>query len=464
MNKKPITQIESKFNMYSALYILFALAGYFLFGMINIGSFSVLEWFKFIPLIIIGIEYVIYFILDPYKNHKVMKKSLFAIIIGFGLESILYIGNMIIHYFNFMSVKSFTFFLSYLLSFIFILIYFCLFMIMKMREEKKIKRNLLITLIPIVCFLILFLLSNINPFVTKKTDDGVDIVGYLPLALNRREIDVPDTIGKSKVVGIRNEAFKYNQSLEIIKVSSNVIKIDEEAFKTCYKLKEVRFKDDSMLEYIGEGAFKTCIYLNVLDLPKTIKYIGSEAFCGSGIDVDFSYLENLEYIGDKAFELCYNLKDLRFNSDKLSYLGVGAFNNTSITNLEFSDKVNLERIEEEAFSSCYYLLSIDFHNANIKEIGMRAFVNSVSLPTIRFNNNLESLDFASFGGSGIMNVYMNDGFIDARGNPFGEFSKTTFNYTLVKSNIKIYINSDFIDDYSNARGYTGYENCFEYYK
>ena len=337
-------------------------------------------------------------------------------------------------------------------------------MIRKMKEEKNYKKNIIITLIPAILFVLLFVISNINPFVTKKSDDGVEIVGFLPLSINRKNIEIPDKIRGKNVVGIRNQAFKYNQEIETLKISSEVRKIDEEAFRMCGSLKEVEFSNNSKLTYIGEGSFKTCISLEVFDMPISVKYIGKEAFCGCGFDVDFSTLEDLEFIGDSAFELCYGLKRIELNSDKLNYLGSSSFCETTVESLVFSDKINLDLIDEYAFANCYYLRSISFNHSNIKNIGMRAFLNSVSLEEVRFNDNLETIEFASFGGSGLLRVYMNNGFVNATGNPFGEFNKVTYNYTSIKTNIKIFINGDNFDNYIASRGYSGYEDCFEFYK
>ena len=51
---------------------------------------------------------------------------------------------------------------------------------------------------------------------------------------------------------------------------------------------------------IGHKAFEKCSSIKKVDLPRTVKYIGHEAFCNADVD-DLSLKEGLVKIGNKAF-------------------------------------------------------------------------------------------------------------------------------------------------------------------
>ena len=73
---------------------------------------------------------------------------------------------------------------------------------------------------------------------------------------------------------------------------------------------------------IGDKAFEKCSSIKKVDLPKTVRYIGNEAFCNADVD-DLSLKEGLIKIGNKAF-LNNDLKNIHI-PDGVEEIGELAF-------------------------------------------------------------------------------------------------------------------------------------------
>lgn len=73
---------------------------------------------------------------------------------------------------------------------------------------------------------------------------------------------------------------------------------------------------------IGNKAFKKCKTIKKVDLPKTVRIIGEEAFCKTDVD-DLSLKEGLIKIGDRAF-LDNDLSDILI-PEGVEEIGVEAF-------------------------------------------------------------------------------------------------------------------------------------------
>lgn len=73
---------------------------------------------------------------------------------------------------------------------------------------------------------------------------------------------------------------------------------------------------------IGEKAFEKCKSIKKVDLPKTVRIIGNDAFCNTDVD-DLSLKEGVVKIGDRAF-LNNDLKDILL-PEGIETIGVEAF-------------------------------------------------------------------------------------------------------------------------------------------
>ena len=73
---------------------------------------------------------------------------------------------------------------------------------------------------------------------------------------------------------------------------------------------------------VAKKTFEKCSSIKKVDLPKTVRYIGNEAFCNADVD-DLSLKEGLIKIGNKAF-LNNDLKDIHI-PDGVEEIGELAF-------------------------------------------------------------------------------------------------------------------------------------------
>ena len=84
------------------------------------------------------------------------------------------------------------------------------------------------------------------------------------------------TIGKG-IQTIAGGTFSNCSNLPFIVIPDNVQKIESGAFQNCVKLSKVDF---GKVETIEQSVFSGCLSLNIVKLPKSIKYIGIAAFFG----------------------------------------------------------------------------------------------------------------------------------------------------------------------------------------
>ena len=166
---------------------------------------------------------------------------------------------------------------------------------------------------------------------------------------------VPDEINGYPVTAIEREAFMYASVTEVVLPDS--------------------------IEFIDENAFGNCQYLEKINLPENLKYMGMYAFAGSGI----SEIEiNCPHITVPmfAFTWCNNLTDVTLN---VKAVGEKAFRGcANLKNVEFGNMMN--KISADAFYNCGAIENIQLP-ANLKIIGTAAFAGATE-----------------FGGSGIKSI------------------------------------------------------------
>lgn len=208
-------------------------------------------------------------------------------------------------------------------------------------------------------------------------------------------ITLPDSV---KYIGMH--AFAASDIVSIV-TGSGVKKIYDQAFLYCEKLVDValgsfdyvnKVLTDSSLEYIGNYAFMNCTRLERIEIPDTVRDIGSYAFRNTEIYngaltgavyadnwiVDFNDTMTEEFSVDAltvgiaryAFYNCSVLKSIRIDND-VKYICKGAFYNcTSLEKVAFPD--TLERIGDYAFYSCTSL-KLTALPPMLREIGRAAF-------------------------------------------------------------------------------------------
>ena len=114
------------------------------------------------------------------------------------------------------------------------------------------------------------------------------------------------------------------------------------------------------LEIIGTNTFASCNALSgTLNLPVTLKYIGSSAFHSCGLTGNLSLPNDLEYIGSSAFHSAGDfVGDLRI-PDKISVLYNDTFNGGGgfVSYEPFTGRLdlnNVQKLGDACFSSCNF--------------------------------------------------------------------------------------------------------------
>ena len=228
---------------------------------------------------------------------------------------------------------------------------------------------------------------------------------------------------KEGTVGIANSALYANQSITAVELpnsvkyigknafagsniisivtGSGVLHISDQAFLFCNKLIDVALGSydyveqtmkESSLQSIGNYAFMNCSKLARIQIPATVKEIGSYAFRNTELFhsaltgavyadnwiVDYNDTITEDVVVDKgtvgiaryAFYNLQGLKSIKIDNS-VKYIGKGAFYNcTALQKVTFPD--TLERIEDYTFYNCASL-KLTSLPPMLREIGRSAF-------------------------------------------------------------------------------------------
>lgn len=259
--------------------------------------------------------------------------------------------------------------------------------------------------------------------VTEKgfTVQDNEITGYTG---DKVVVTLPGYYNKKPVFSVGEEAFKANDSIEVVIFSSPIKVIKPSAFSGCTKLSEVVLSDS--VETVGEKAFYECKVLDTLSLDSAgLKEIGDYAFFGCEALTEVLVPQNVKTIGLGAFGFKQSLnisgttRSLYNNTAKLKkitlpFIGGGTadtaymahiFGGGKDDNFYDPDGVDVEgygdeglgitmrvlapvaletivitgedtAIGDDAFSFCLYVRNFEF-TAAITEIGDLAFYNCI---------------------------------------------------------------------------------------
>lgn len=252
----------------------------------------------------------------------------------------------------------------------------------------------------------------------------------------------------SSVEIIGENAFNLCEKLRKVKMSDSVTKICDSAFNQCYSLENITLSDN--LKEIGSTAFWHSGLISI-DIPKSVKKIGSDAFgdCRNLIEVNLPV--TLTNISPDAFHWTPWVKNLISDSkddfvilngklfaykgsskiikipDGVTAIMSGAFEKTNINKLTMPNSVT--EIGYSAFYSCKQLTKVIF-SKNLLRIDMYAFRYCSRLETLNLPNNLTYLGQFSFGNcSSLKKVSIPKNVdIDFYSNPFDYCMKLTSIY------------------------------------
>ena len=151
----------------------------------------------------------------------------------------------------------------------------------------------------------------------------------------------------------------------------------------------------STLEEIGNTAFMDCTSLMMeISIPESVKIIGMQAFCQSGICGNLALPQNLESIGDHAFYGCYGLTGSLVIPDKVEIIPYGTFGACGFTGTLTLPK-RLVEIGQWAFANTYFKGELNIPEG-VAIIGDAAFASTLFNGTLVLPSELISLGYGVF--------------------------------------------------------------------
>lgn len=245
------------------------------------------------------------------------------------------------------------------------------------------------------------------------------------------------TVHASNVTEIESEAFCNCTSLTTLNVSENVVKMGADALSHTAIFNEQYDEDgnEAVIKYfnnwviglksnlskeekdivIQEGtvgiANSSIRYINSVQLPSTLKYIGDRAFQNQYPYINLSEMnlpEGLISIGSYAFEST-DLKEITIPSTVES-VGSYAFSKTKIETVVVESGV--KEINDYAFNSCSSLKTVTIGD-NIQKMGTHVFSNDTALTDVTIGDGTEEIGERAFEGDrALLNVTIGEGLKD----------------------------------------------------
>ena len=191
------------------------------------------------------------------------------------------------------------------------------------------------------------------------------------------------TIPKSlNVYYIYEEAFKDNDNITELEISSPCMEIQRGAFDSMTALKRVILPQS--VTYVASDAFRNCTSLERVDLRSRAVAFGKRVFAGCS---SLKYINNV-VVTDKSVDTkvasILELTEEQFTrtSPQISTLGSEAFRNC--TALEYADLTQLRVSGDRVFVGCTALKTVDLSEHTV--IGNGMFTDCRSLRTLNFTD------------------------------------------------------------------------------
>lgn len=292
--------------------------------------------------------------------------------------------------------------------------------------------------VKVLCFVLAVFLIGAGSvyfiYFWQKSDfeitDGVNkgtaiITSYIGDSVN---IKIPNRVRGKKIVSIDKNAFKESNIISV-ELNKYITSVGKDAFYGCDKLESVDLKS---VRSIGETAFADCKSLKKFVFPSTVEKIGISPFLYDENLTDVSFNNNKFFILEDG---------IIYTSDKKELV-------TVIPSKKIKEYVcpdSLEVIDDFAFALQTELSSFKYNN-KIKIIKPATFINCTSLTNIEIPENIISIEYSVFTGTGIKSITVPDTVTKIDDNAFMQMNekitiKTTENSTAYnfakKNNFKL---------------------------
>lgn len=230
--------------------------------------------------------------------------------------------------------------------------------------------------------------------VTYEVEDNGEVTITGLLNINAVSIDIPEQIGGRNVTKIASTAFANRVYLESINLPKTIKEIESGAFYKAYRLVSVTVDSDNLYFTSDNGILysknKDTLVLyptkagSTFTVPATVKKIGDYAFYYS-MDMGISSIrfnEGLEEIGDYAFAYNETITDISFPST-LKKIGSHAFYG------------NASADEDAGYISPNGMITNASLNEGLEEIGEMAFANQYFKDTLTLPSTIKKIgDYA----------------------------------------------------------------------
>ena len=240
-------------------------------------------------------------------------------------------------------------------------------------------------------------------------DDGILVIGSGAFA-NFRDIEPETFVIPDTVVEICDGAFADNTSLKYINIPKSVKSIGTRVFSSCPELETITVDEDS--EYYTDAGCNTLIEIetgvllrgsNSTVIPDYVTKIDDYAFDKCEELADVTIPDTVTYIGDYAFAYCYALSEINIPA-ATTYVGFQTFMHCA----------GLAKIEVDTENSVYYgggynaIIERDTQKlivgcantvvpSGVKTIGQYAFYGNDSLIRIDLPESVQVIEYAAFG-------------------------------------------------------------------
>ena len=218
---------------------------------------------------------------------------------------------------------------------------------------------------------------------------------------------IPNKVQGYKVVGVADKAFVGHSEIKKVIMPKTLKFVGEEAFKDCTSLS--KFTWSKSLDDVGLDAFANTAFYNKLlsqpdsyyNLPSgTLIYVGKNKF-----------KDNTALVSDEISESEVNAAKTKYNAEhvvKFSELGAnniaaGVFkNNERLCYVDLPDRLN--SISKYMFEGCKNLKGIEGKHSQMTQILYRAFADCTSLVDIDLPSGLETLGDQAFSNTALVDT------------------------------------------------------------
>ena len=177
-------------------------------------------------------------------------------------------------------------------------------------------------------------------------------------------------------------------SIEKVVISKGVTSIGNEAFQSCYNLRNVTIPDS--VTSIGGSAFMGCD-ITSLKIPDGVKYIGPCAFSDCELET-INIPNGLAVLDGCVFSGCWRLKQITIPNSVTKIEG-GAFQRSGLESIVIPKSVT--SIGGGVFQECNYLSSVTLPSS-IKTISDSAFLACESLTNIVIPDGIVKIGDSAF--------------------------------------------------------------------